>query len=108
MTMNSLGPARRARGRAERIVVVVEHAEPSLLERNHALDGLEREREDGPEPAEVVRVGDLQQVRDLVLTRKPSPSTCVEIDEKDLLERGRGALVVVALDDQKQVVVDAR
>ena len=62
----------------------------------------------GTEAAEIGGIVDVQQIGDLVLHEEAVCVDLVEIDEKDLLERGRRALEVVALDDQKQVVRDGR
>src|SRR5262245_55223646 len=93
---------------AERIVVVIEQADASPAEWNHALDGLERKPEYGTEAAKVVRIGNMKESGNLVLDEEAVSIHVIEVNNVDLLEGRRRPLIVVTLDDQKRCVVDRR
>src|SRR5262249_23874962 len=98
----------RHAARAERIVVVVEDAEPLASERDHALDRLERKAEDRTEPGQIVGIRDVEQIGNRMFDEKAVGIDFVERDEEYFLERRRSSLEVVALDHEELAIRDLR
>src|SRR5262249_19602686 len=98
---------------AERIVVVVGDEQVRAVERQDALDRHEREREWIAEPdvawlsweRDEVGIVDVQQVEDGALDQEPVVTYLAEVDQVDLLELGRRALLLVALDHEQPIRV---
>jgi hypothetical protein len=98
--------------RRPRVVVVVDHEQPVVVEHQHVFNGGEREREHRvrtPILRHVARVVDVHEVGHLFLDEQAARIHVVEVDAEDLLEArrvrearvGRIALPSVALDDDE-------
>src|SRR5688500_15030933 len=72
--------------RAEWIVVIVEHYERDIVQRNHTLNRLERKCEDARRTSELVRIVDIHEVGDLPLYQEALIVALIKVDEKDLLK----------------------
>jgi hypothetical protein len=64
--------------------------------------------EEGARPDADTRRNDPQQIHDFALAEVTCRVDLCEVDDEDFLERGGGALVVVPLDDQEQVLLHHR